>query len=62
MKKINLTLVTAILLLVCGRSHAQSEIPDNKGKEFWLMFNENVPPYELSLFLTGDIATSGHST
>lgn len=32
---------------------------DSKGTEFWLMFNENAGIPTLSLFITGDVATTG---
>lgn len=32
---------------------------DSKGTDFWLMFNANFSTPELSLFITGDIATNG---
>ncbi len=32
---------------------------DSKGTEFWLMFNENLSQPELTLFITGDTATTG---
>lgn len=56
-----------LLLAFLGLSistFAQDEIPDlkdNKGKEFWIMFPENLttPSPELSLFITSEFATSG---
>jgi hypothetical protein len=35
------------------------EKPDSKGKEFWLMFNANNSIPVLTLFITGDVATTG---
>ncbi|CAH1904467.1 IgGFc_binding domain-containing protein [Candidatus Nitrotoga sp. HW29] len=32
---------------------------DSKGTDFWLMFNSNYETSELTLFITGDTATSG---
>jgi protocatechuate 3,4-dioxygenase beta subunit len=42
-------------------AHGQSETPDNKGTEFWLMFNRNIDNIgiNLDLFITGDNTTSG---
>lgn len=33
--------------------------PDSKGTDFWLMFNANLSPPTMSLFITGDTATTG---
>lgn len=42
-------------LLVPGIASAQ----DSKGTDFWLMFNQNFGTPTLSLFITGDTATTG---
>ena len=41
--------------------YAQNEVPDNKGKEFWLMFNRNNDNKEINmeLFITGDVESTG---
>lgn len=51
-----------VVLIFCTLSlQAQNEIPDNKGREFWVMFNTNNDNtgVNLSLFITGDIETTG---
>lgn len=43
-----------------GVASAQQAIPDNKGTEFWLMFNQNNESNpNLDLFISGDNPTSG---
>ncbi|MDO6436166.1 T9SS type A sorting domain-containing protein [Cyclobacterium sp. 1_MG-2023] len=43
-------------------SQAQVEVPDSKGKEFWLMFNRNNDNVDvkLELYITGEKETSGY--
>ncbi|MGB5942139.1 MAG: malectin domain-containing carbohydrate-binding protein [Leeuwenhoekiella sp.] len=48
-----------LLLLFILPLQAQTEIPDNKGKEFWVMFNANEGTPSLKLFITGEISTDG---
>jgi len=46
----------AFVFAVAGPAHAQ----DSEGADFWLAFPGNLPGFtELSLFITGDTATSG---
>ena len=61
MKK-NYKLIHIFIFIFCTTQLlAQNEIPDNKGKEFWVMFNRNFDNsgVNLSLFITGDVETSG---
>ncbi len=51
-----LVLGMALLLAAVGPARAA---PDSKGTEFWLMFNENLTIPTVTLFITGDIATTG---
>ena len=48
----------AALLLISQSALAVQ--PDSKGTDFWLMFNANFGTPALSLFITGDTATSGN--
>lgn len=43
-------------------SQAQVDVPDSKGKEFWLMFNRNNDNVDvkLELYITGEKETSGY--
>ena len=50
----------AVLLLTCQSALAVQ--PDSKGTDFWLMFNDNNNNNTLSLFIAGDIATTGNVT
>ena len=62
MRKIHYALLTTLLLLCISIDvFSQSEIPDNKGKEFWVMFNRNFDnaSVSLNLFITGEVETSG---
>jgi hypothetical protein len=62
MRKFYLTFTKIVVLIFCTLSlQAQNEIPDNKGREFWVMFNTNNDNtgVNLSLFITGDIETTG---
>ncbi|HEA29769.1 MAG TPA: T9SS type A sorting domain-containing protein [Leeuwenhoekiella sp.] len=62
MKKLYLTFLKIAVLIFCTLNlQAQNEIPDNKGKEFWVMFNRNYnnSGVNLSLFISGDSETSG---
>jgi len=49
----------AFLALPMGNAVAA---PDSKGTEFWLMFTENLGTPTLTLFITGDTATTGTVT
>ncbi|WP_081652264.1 T9SS type A sorting domain-containing protein [Cyclobacterium qasimii] len=56
-----LSFIFLLLILPMGLAYSQNGIPDNKGKEFWLMFNRNNTniSVNLDLFISGDMATSG---
>jgi hypothetical protein len=56
-KKINYLLSLCLVFLSLS-SYSQVQ-PDSKGTDFWLMFNQNLTASQLSLFITGDIATNG---
>ncbi|WP_339901333.1 T9SS type A sorting domain-containing protein [uncultured Cyclobacterium sp.] len=57
-----LCLIFTLIAFPFNKSKAQDDIPDNKGKEFWLMFNRNNDNVDvkLELFITGTIETSGY--
>ncbi|WP_146948077.1 T9SS type A sorting domain-containing protein [Cyclobacterium qasimii] len=63
MKKIYciLSVISLLILLPIGLVYSQGELPDNKGKEFWLMFNRNLNDGNLNLGLniSGDVPTAG---
>ncbi|PPD21631.1 MAG: hypothetical protein CTY24_07465 [Methylobacter sp.] len=46
------------LSFVWQNAYAQTQL-DSKGTNFWLMFNSNLGTPELTLFITGDIPTTG---
>lgn len=51
-----------LCFVMLGSVHFQQVIaqaPDSKGKDFWLMFPANLTPPTLTLFITGDVNTSG---
>ncbi|MDO6436167.1 Ig-like domain-containing protein [Cyclobacterium sp. 1_MG-2023] len=56
-----LTFIILLLILPMGLVYSQNDIPDNKGKEFWLMFNRNNDNsgVNLDLFISGDVPTTG---
>lgn len=55
--KLILTLCTLSLLAL---QTARAEQPDSRGKDFWLMFNQNYSGNpDLTLFIAGDTATVG---
>ncbi len=45
-----------VSVLSAGQAMA---LPDSKGTDFWLMFNGNLGTPNATLFITGDIATTG---
>src|SRR5215207_2537186 len=50
------------LLLMCALGFfpaAFSQGNDSKGTDFWLMFNTNVNPPTLTIFITSDVNTTG---
>jgi hypothetical protein len=47
----------AAMLLTQVTTRADS--PDSKGTDFWVMFNSNLGTPALTLFITGDVATTG---
>jgi hypothetical protein len=51
--------LTCLCLLFLTLSSFAQVQPDSKGTDFWLMFNQNLGGPQLSLFITGDIATNG---
>ncbi|WP_051160071.1 T9SS type A sorting domain-containing protein [Cyclobacterium qasimii] len=55
------SLIFLLFVLPMSLVNAQNGVPDNKGKEFWLMFNRNLDNRGINpdLFITGDIATTG---
>ncbi|MFP3472138.1 hypothetical protein R0J90_18990, partial [Micrococcus sp. SIMBA_144] len=57
-----LCLIFTLIAFPFNKSKAQDDIPDNKGKEFWLMFNRNNDNVDvkLELFITGTKETSGY--
>lgn len=62
MKKFNkFYFLSFLACLFLNGVFAQGGFPDNKGREFWLVFNTNNDNFEvaLSLFITGDVATNG---
>ncbi|WP_162418534.1 T9SS type A sorting domain-containing protein [Cyclobacterium roseum] len=56
-----LSFIFLLIMLPTVMVYSQNEIPDNKGKEFWLMFNRNIDNLgiNLDLFISGETATSG---
>ena len=56
-----LSFIFLLIMLPMGLAYAQNGIPDNKGKEFWLMFNRNNDNIgvNLDLFISGDVPTTG---
>ncbi len=60
MKKLQQTFLW-FLIIIAGASNlwAQTDQPDNKGKEFWIMFSKNFSTSNLFIFITSDVATSG---
>lgn len=59
-----LSFIFLLFILPMGLVYSQNGIPDNKGKEFWLMFNRNNNnlSINLDLFISGDIPTKGQVT
>ena len=57
MKSKILGLLAAVLLAAVHVPALAAE--DSKGTDFWLMFDANLSPPEMSLFITGDTNTSG---
>ena len=53
-----IAILSCLLVLFTQTVNAQAQ-PDSKGTDFWLMFNENLSGNTLSLFITGDTATTG---
>jgi hypothetical protein len=47
------------LALLCILAVTHSFAQDSKGTDFWLMFNTNLSTPTLSLFITGDVNTTG---
>jgi pyrimidine deaminase RibD-like protein len=59
-KKIKL--IACLSFIMLGSVNFQqvtAQAPDSKGKDFWLMFPANLTPPTLTLFITGDVNTSG---
>ena len=56
-----LSLIFLLIILPMATVYSQNGIPDNKGKEFWLMFNRNNDNsgVNLDLFISGDVPTTG---
>ncbi|WP_339925130.1 T9SS type A sorting domain-containing protein [uncultured Cyclobacterium sp.] len=56
-----LSFIFLLIILPLGLVYSQNGIPDNKGKEFWLMFNRNNDNIgvNLDLFISGDVPTTG---
>lgn len=56
-----LSFIFLLIMLPTVMVYSQNEIPDNKGKEFWLMFNRNNDNQgiNLDLFISGESATTG---
>ncbi|WP_339901332.1 T9SS type A sorting domain-containing protein [uncultured Cyclobacterium sp.] len=56
-----LSFIFLLFILPMGLVYSQNGIPDNKGKEFWLMFNRNNDNIgiNLDLFISGEIPTTG---
>jgi protocatechuate 3,4-dioxygenase beta subunit len=56
-----LSFIFLLFILPMGLVYSQNGIPDNKGKEFWLMFNRNNDNsgVNLDLFISGDVPTNG---
>ena len=52
-------LVICLLAIVTLPQNLYAAQLDSKGTDFWLMFNGNFRTPELTLFITGDTATSG---
>ena len=52
-------LVICLLAIVTVPQNLYAAQLDSKGTDFWLMFNGNLGTPELTLFITGDTATSG---
>ena len=48
--------------VVVLRAPQPADVPDSKGREFWLAFGENLGTPDLSLYLTGDRSTEGTVT
>lgn len=61
MTKLYLFRCLFLLTATLGSVYAQDNLPDNKGKEFWLMFNRNYDNsgVNLDLFITGELPTDG---
>lgn len=62
MKKFNkFYFLSFLACLFLNGVFAQGGFPDNKGREFWIVFNTNNDNFgvALSLFITGDVATNG---
>lgn len=56
-----LSFIFLLFILPMGLVYSQNGIPDNKGKEFWLMFNRNNDNFgiNLDLFISSDVPTTG---
>jgi hypothetical protein len=56
-----LSFIFLLIVLPMSVVYSQNGIPDNKGKEFWLMFNRNNNNFgvNLDLFISGEIPTTG---
>ncbi|WP_339678031.1 T9SS type A sorting domain-containing protein [Cyclobacterium marinum] len=57
-----LSFIFTLVIFPYKTSQAQNNVPDNKGKEFWLMFNRNTDNVDvkLELYITGEKETSGY--
>lgn len=56
---ITCSMLFAALCLVWSASTMAQSQPDSKGTDFWVMFKQNLTATEITLFITGDIATTG---
>lgn len=57
--KLFTTLGMILLLITFTFNSWALPAPDSKGTDFWLMFNTNLNPDGLTLFITGEINTTG---
>lgn len=57
--RVPMAALTAVLVLCQGPAGAAV---DSKGTDFWVMFNQNNSTATSSLFITGDVATTGTVT
>jgi hypothetical protein len=60
--KIVLKKIIIILAALLISANLANAAPDSKGTDFWLAFQDNLNPPQLTLFITGEVATTATVT